>query len=143
MGSIMRRPNLRFLSICVAIAAFVIITAHFVHGFQTKRTSKVLLVQARELRDKGNFGEAAGYYQRYVQLAPEDTDALAEYGLALAELPKANTSAIMVLEQVLRRKPDYPDVQRRLATVDLRTGRFSDAHDQLQARGAKRRTARR
>lgn len=127
----MRRPNLRFLAVSAIVALAVTLTAHIVHGLQTNRTSKVLLIQARQLREKGDLGNAVGYYQRYVQFAPSDTAALAEYGLTLAGLPTAQSSAILVLDQVLRRDPAAPGCRRRLVDLAVETGRFRDAKAHL------------
>ncbi len=81
---------------------------------------------------KNDLAAAAGYYQRYVHFAPDDTEALAEFGFTLADLSRSKTNAILVLEQVLRRDPKYPGVRRRLVELDLKSNRYADAKVHLQ-----------
>jgi tetratricopeptide (TPR) repeat protein len=127
-----RKPNLRFLLTFSGVCAILIVGAHFVHGFQARRVSSVLLLKARQHRGQSHFVEAANYYARYLAILPEDTDALGEYGLTLAKLPSARSQAIAKLEQVLRRNPRYPDARRALVQTAVAAGQFSIARAHLE-----------
>jgi cellulose synthase operon protein C len=123
----MRKPNTRFLAFWFLAAILLAVTAHFVHAYQTKRNSGILLEKARQLKQDGKFGDAVAYYGRYVRLTPQDTDGLAEYGIALSEHTNAHGQALLILEQVLRREPNYPNARRKLVNSAMASGHFTDA----------------
>src|SRR5262245_48467853 len=127
----MRRANLRFLITFACVATVLIVGAHLVHGFQTRRVSSILLLKARESTQQNQLGEAASYYERYISIVPDDTAALGEYGLTLAQIPWASSKSIAVLDQVLRRDPKFPNARRTLARVAVACGRYTDAKAHL------------
>lgn len=128
----MRRPNLRFLFLFIGTLLVAIVAVHFVHGYQARRTAGILLEKARELRKASDLWPAVGYYGRYLQLNPGDTDALGEYGQTLALVQPESADTLMVLEQILRRDAQHREIRTLLVDVAMRLGRFGDAASHLE-----------
>lgn len=126
-----RRLNLRFALALVAVGVVAAGIVHLAHGMQLRRSAGILRQQAEERLAAGRPGDAIGYLQRYVQLAPQDTDGLAKLGMTQAEVGAVG-AAFMTLDQVLRREPQRRAERRKLVEVAMRIGRWSDAVDHLQ-----------
>jgi tetratricopeptide (TPR) repeat protein len=129
--------NVKYLACCLVISLLSAGGVHFLHGYQVKRNAGALLTQAYQAEEKGELNQAADYFSRYLRLAPFDTDALARYGLLLADerlarTPKARVRALLVLNSVLRREPERRDVGRRAAHIALDLQRFQDAQEALE-----------
>ena len=154
----MIRINYRFLA--VVLVCFVLVGAgvQALHYVQTRRTAHVYLERAQAAQQEENLPEALDLFRRYLQLIPNDMDALAGYGVTLAErcaelrdlkqrlqtlpaqedeeLRRSLRRAYGVLERVLRSQPDREDqmvLRRSLASVAMYMGRFKDALEQLQS----------
>jgi hypothetical protein len=72
------------------------------------------------------------YLHRYLSYVPEDSDALARYGLLLdksAESPRARSRALDVLQQAVRREPGRRDVRREVVRIALDLRRFGVARE--------------
>ena len=76
-------------------------------------------------------GPALRDYQLYLQLAPKDVAAHAEFGLLLADCGQS-PSAVIQLEAALRDLRERDDVRRRLVDLEIGLGRVSDAQEHLQ-----------
>ena len=102
---------------------------------QTRRNASKLLAQADIAEKQKNVSRAATILDRYLRYRPEDTDALARYGLLQADHAlaapgasgQADQAALLVLEQVLGRDEDRDDVRRRAIDLSLRLRRFPNA----------------
>lgn len=123
-----RTLNKKFFFCLLGATLVVAGVVHGVHALQARRSARGLLLQAERAEKKGNFKLAAGYLNRYLFYIPDDTDALARYGLALDTLgPKARQRALLTLEQVLRRDPERTEVRRKLVQIAVDLQRYSDA----------------
>src|SRR6185437_7036602 len=127
----MRTLNVRLLLILFAISIPLFGAVHYAHELQVSRNARLLLELADRYEEAGRFGDAANSLARYVQLAPEDTDALARLGRAQLKLGH-HIAAFATLEQVLRREPARDEERRDIVTAAMRIGRFADAREHLQ-----------
>jgi len=127
----MRRMNWRFLGIIVVAGVALGAAVFGLHEFQVSRHARFFLDQAHRAKEEKKAGEAIGYLNRYLQLAPDDTDALAELGLLLAER-RMDRAAYATLEKVLRSNPNRTEARRKLVEVGIRLRRYRDAKEHLQ-----------
>ncbi len=104
------------------------------HAVQMERNAAFLLRQAELAQEQGKLDQVVKYLGMYLAHAPGDTQALAQYALALdklAQAPEARMQAYLVLEKVLRRDPERLDVRRRLVDLAMHVRRFADARVHL------------
>ena len=123
--------NFRFLAALIAVVAIVGGAVHGLHVLLVRHQVRFLLEQAHRASEEKDYHLAVTRFQQYTSLVPGDTEALADFGLLLADLGQAK-GASGVLEKVLRSQPDRQDVRRRLVQVDMGLGRFSAAKEHLQ-----------
>lgn len=140
----MKKVNLRFVLILVGVLVGGIVGIYFLHRFQVTRNAGSLAKLARAKLSEGKNGEALTLFSRYVAYRPDDKEAYAEFaGLVLdrAEAPGATRNDVAraygVLETAVRRNPDDDALRQRLATFQMRIGRFGDAREHLQVLRAK------
>ncbi|MFM8435197.1 MAG: tetratricopeptide repeat protein [Planctomycetia bacterium] len=135
----MKKVNLRLVLILVGVVVGGVVGVYFLHKFQVSRNAGSLAKLARAKLAEGKSGEALTLFNRYVAYRPDDKVAYAEYaGLVLdrAESPAASRNDVAraygVLETAVRRNPDDDALRQRLATFQMRIGRFGDAREHLQ-----------
>jgi len=127
----MRRLNLRFVIVLLICGLAVGAGGYWLHTMQSHRHAALFLEQARQAKEDEKPQEAVGLLGRYLELAPDDTGALAELGLLLADLSQYRR-AYTTLEKVLRHDPERTDVRRRLVEVAITLRRYSDARLHLE-----------
>lgn len=127
----MRTLNVRLLFVLSMAGIIVGTAAYAMHGYQIRKNASVLLREAAAAKDRKNAGQAIGYLQRYIALAPKaNVDARAELGLLLADSGRTE-EAYRTLEAVLRQDQARNDVRRRLVDVAMTLKRFPDAKQHL------------
>ncbi len=122
------------LGIVVSLAGLGL-GVHLVHGYQAGRLASTLREQARQAQEQGQTNRAALFLQRYLAFAPNEADALADYGVLLegmARTPYERGRAAGVYGQVLARQPQRGDIRRRLAVLDLQLGWTDEAREHLE-----------
>ncbi|EAQ81552.1 tetratricopeptide repeat protein [Blastopirellula marina] len=127
----MRTLNFRLLLLLFVGFAVASLAIYFLHAVQVTRQSDAYLLHATEAKEMGNLPEAIDHLSRYLDVAPENTEAMEQLGELLVQTRRWN-EAFSVLEQTLRREPDRVESRLRLAEVSLALGRFSDAKEQLE-----------
>ena len=127
----MKSINLRFLLASLVCFSVLGVAAVMVHAVQLRWQSAFLLERARKSRDEQQFAPALRDYQLYLQLAPKNVEARAEFGLLLADCGQA-PAAVVQLEAALRELRDRDDLRRRLVDLDIALQRYSDAQEHLQ-----------
>ncbi len=133
----MRFVNVRLLG-TLAVGFLVLCGgSYFLHAYQVQRHAGVYLREARRAQEENRPTEAVRHLRRYVKLAPDDTEALALYGVQLAELDQ-HEPAFLVLEQALRREPDRDEWRRQLVGTAIDLERYSDARANLEEHLLKR-----
>ena len=135
----MKKVNLRFVLILFALVVGSVVGIFFLHRFQVSRNAGSLAKLARAKLAEGKNVEALNLLSRYVAYRPDDKEAYSEFaGLMLdkAESPGATRNdvarAYNSLETAVRRNPDDDALRQRLATFQMRIGRFGDAREHLQ-----------
>lgn len=126
-----RTVNKKLAVILVGAVVLAIVSGYLLHGFQTRRNARVFLDRAREAKTQERFDVAVKNYQWYIDLVPNDLDALSEYGSLLADL-KAYWPAFTRLEMVLRQDPGRLETRRKLVQVLTAMGRFRDAQEHIE-----------
>ena len=89
----MRRLNVKLVVLLSTISVVAVVLVAVVHGWQMKRTARVLLVRAKEAQsqaeesdDDKDLETAASLYQQYVAYRPEDAEEGAQMALLMADL---------------------------------------------------------
>jgi tetratricopeptide (TPR) repeat protein len=133
-----KRINLKFLLILIAVVVAGTAGIYFLRRFQISRNAGNLATQAKARLEEGKTADAIMLYGRYLGLRPEDSQAHAELArlmLARAEAPDATRNdmarAYNSLEAAVRKNPEDDDLRRRLAEFQLRIGRAVDAREHL------------
>lgn len=134
----MRRLNVKLFVGLIVGSILIVGALALVHWLQTGRIAQGMLARSEQAEDQGEIAEAARFLGRYLELAPEDTDARARLGKLLADErlatnSKARTRALFVLEQVLVKQPDANDLRLRLVRLALDLRRHDLARDHLNA----------
>src|SRR5437763_1617189 len=79
-----------------------------VHAVQVRRHARNLAGQALQAEEEGRLDRAARYWSRCLTFAPQDSEALVHYGLALGRLahsPRTRSHALAILREALVRDP--------------------------------------
>src|SRR4051812_17907762 len=108
--------GLSVVALCVA--------THFLHAYQVQRNASAMLDRAHRAKDAGELGKATDYLGRYLGMAPDNIDALAEYALLIADERqpasyRVRMRALFALEKVLYREPQRNDVRRRAIDLEM------------------------
>jgi predicted Zn-dependent protease len=122
--------NQRLLLISVVCLAIGLSVAYLGYRLQLRRTANAFLTRAEEFEKAGDTGQATAYYQRYLAVKPDDTEALIKMVKAYSQgKPNPNRFARLtnLLYQALGRAPDRHDLRLMLAENLLKTGAFEDA----------------
>src|SRR5688572_21238542 len=143
----MTHKKLNVKVLLALMAAVVVLGAggYLIYEVQTRRNAGKLLAQADFAKQQKKTSREATILDRYLRYRPEDTDALARYGLLQADLatsaPGASVqeheAALLVLEKVLgheSKRDDVPkrdDVRRRAIDLSLKLGRLANAKDHI------------
>ena len=156
----MRTFNVRLAGILLAIAVVFCVVVFVVHGRMMKRNARVFkeaAVRAEEkaaeaAKKKDSRGEQEATEEAlkclswYVQLTPDDADAMEKLGLMMAKQgydginvksPRAFQNAFSLLERTVRQSPDRRVARRELVKMAMFAGRyqktrFQDAKDHLE-----------
>lgn len=125
-----RELNVKFALVLGALTALFVFALNARHGRQMRKHVGALLSQARLADQSGDIARAKDYYSRYSWLAPQDSNALAEFGLLLERTRPEGSSARPVFnrfEDVLRIDPTREDIRRMQARIALEAGRAPDS----------------
>jgi predicted Zn-dependent protease len=127
-----RIVNFRLVAILMLATALISGAAYGIHGYQVTRKADVLLREAGFAKERGEWGQAIDYLDRYIQLVREkDVARLADLGHLQADRGRMNP-AYRTLENVLRRDPSRDDDRRRLVEIALAIRRYPDALHHLE-----------
>ena len=122
--------NRRLLFVTLAILAVVLPASYFWYKHQRRQSASALLARAEQLEQKEDWAQATAYYQRYLQLEPEDTKALLQLVQVVAKGPRTRERLNRfntLLYRTIGRAPERSDLRRMLADNLLDLGRFEEA----------------
>ena len=136
------RLNLKLVVWTLLSVAVVASVVHVVHSRQVHANASALLRQADRAMAEKDFAQAAQLLHTYLELEPDDTDALVRYAAALEQASssyQARFQAFLLLEQVVRREPDRHEIRRKAVQAAIDVGRLPEAvrhlHYLLAAQG--------
>jgi tetratricopeptide (TPR) repeat protein len=131
----MRQINYRFLFLLFASLGILAGGTVLLHAFQVKRHAGAFLDQASRAEEQKRPERAADYIARYLAFVPGDTATRFRYGLLLKKLaqsPREQLNAFLVLERALQQQPDRHDVRREVVQLALEIERFAEARESLE-----------
>ncbi len=102
-------------------------TVFGVHAFQYERIAQALLWQARRAEEQGQVERMTRYLSRYLEFNPRDDGerarlAVAWAGEAFANAPRVRSRAVRLLDEVLTRDSNRPELRRLLVKTALELG---------------------
>lgn len=127
-----RRLNRRALVTIVATIVVAIPALFFLTAWSRSRSKPTLLAQARKAFDAGKYPEAFNYIESYLEINPDDIDALElKCELLFDKLGKVD-DAIPIGERILRLDPDRDKTRRRMAKLKLATKSYLPAESHVR-----------
>ncbi len=106
------------------------------HRYQVKRNAASFRQLAEQAENRNELDRAAKYYRLFLKYDPSENDALARLAMIQVKQAKsmqARLSAMLNLEQVLRREPDRHEIRRLLVEQAMHPDllRYNDAKEHL------------
>jgi tetratricopeptide (TPR) repeat protein len=128
---LMRKINGKLFLGLLVLAAVLTGTVFGVHQFQYDRIAQALLWQARRAEEQGQVERMALYLGRYLEFNPRDDGerarlAVAWAGDAFANAPRVRNRAVRLLDEVLTRDANRPELRRLLVKTALEVGGSSN-----------------
>ncbi len=133
----MRKINAKLL-LGLLLATLLCTGAVFgVHHFQYGRIADSLLWQARRAEERGQIRRQARYLQRYLEFNRHDLAEKAHLaqlwtGEEFADAPRERLKAVRLLDDVLAKGDDQPELRRLLVKLALETQQFKMARNHLE-----------
>ena len=130
----MRRLNLVFLAILLAVVAVFGGGMHLVHGFQVQRNASALLDRARRAEAGNDLEKAEQSLSQYLNFRREDGPAWEWYARVVDQRDadrRRRERVFLVHEEALRYNPGDSKLERRCADLALELGRYNDAQRHL------------
>ena len=118
-----KRLNVRYLLVTLAVLTLLGLGVLGLKAFQGRHVRDNALTQIRALIEEGHGGQALQHLDQYLNMAPNDVEALeiqAELLAAAASSPAQLLQAAQVNDRLLRLDPDGPDrdvIRRRLVRL--------------------------
>jgi predicted Zn-dependent protease len=127
--------NWRLFAISLGIIGVVLPATYLWYAHQLRRVSTALLARAESLKEAQDWTQATSYYQRYLLLAPEDTQALVHMLDAVAKQPPSSErhrQLTNLLFRTIGQVPERHDLRKMLAENLLQSGAFEDAEKEAK-----------
>lgn len=130
--AIMPKLNRKVLAVELVGTAFVTAGLFGLHQLQVGQQGSFYLEQAEQSLQGGDAASAVGYFQKALQMDPQNFETLCGLSSALEQV--GNTSAAYLTAQRAERfRPKDRDNNLRLAKLSLEMRRYSDSIDRVQA----------
>jgi len=126
------RVNLKLIGTVVGVLLIASVAVHFLHGYQMQHNAYRLLERAGAEQD---VDKALAYYSQYLTFVPNDADATQKYAELLDRRGGDDGERIhlvLLMEQVLRAKPNEHALRLRLVHNLVALDRFSEAINHLK-----------
>ena len=107
----------------------------FIQRYQVEKMDRSVLAQAARAEKDGNFEDAARFYQEHLEVVPDDQEAKLKYADVLRKGPKnpaRQEQAAQLYDQYVARFPANNSARRRLAELNVETGRYDKARPHLE-----------
>jgi tetratricopeptide (TPR) repeat protein len=133
----MRKLNTKLLLGLLLGTLFATGAVFGVHHFQYGRIADSLLWQAQRAEEQGQVRRQARYLQRYLEFNPKDLVEKAHLaklwaGEEFADSPRERGKAVRLLDDVLAKGDDKPELRRLLVKVALEVRQFKMARNHLE-----------
>ncbi len=125
----MRRLNLVFLAVLLAVAAALGGGMHLVHDLQIRRNASALLDRARRAESSNDLEKVEQSLGQYLQIRREDGPAWEWYARVVLKRDsdhRQRDRVLLVYEQALRHNPGDLKLERRCADVALELARYKN-----------------
>ena len=93
-----------------------------------KFSKEKIIAQAYIHHTKGNFSEAAKYYQHLIDQGYNDHDAFSNYGIILKD-NREYKKAEKITRQAIQLKPDFPEAYCNLGSIFIGLGKLEEAKE--------------
>ena len=147
----MKRLNIKLVAWLSASAVILVAGVYLLHGYQIKRTTRVLKEAAETADAAHDIPKAVDMYRAYLQFGGSDPEAQVRFALLTAEIaegPDANwrqrRNALNALDESIRRDPTNDKIRRKLLDYSLMFRLFPDAKthaDELLVKATRARDA--
>ena len=107
----------------------------FIQRYQVEKMDRSVLAQAARAEKDGNFEDAARFYQEHLEVVPDDQEAKLKYADVLRKGPKnpaRQEQAAQLYDQYVARFPANNSARRRMAELNVETGRYDKARPHLE-----------
>ena len=131
----MRRLNLVFLAVLLAVATVFGGGIHLVHKRQIQSNARPLLDRARRAEAGNDLEKAEQSLVQYLKIRPEDGPAWELYARVVDHRDTEHQRpdrVFLIREQALRYNPGDLKLERRCADLALELGRYNDAQHHLK-----------
>ncbi|HTU19424.1 MAG TPA: tetratricopeptide repeat protein, partial [Gemmataceae bacterium] len=133
----MRKINTKLLLGLLLGTLFASGAVFAVHHFQYDRIASSLLWQARRAEEQGQVRRQARYLQRYLEFNRKDLDEKAHLaklwaGDEFADSPRERNKAVRLLDDVLAKGDEKPELRRLLVKLALEVHQLKMARNHLE-----------
>ena len=131
----MGAKTVKRLAILVTTILIAGLSIFFLQRYEVERMDRSVLARAAQAEKDGNFEEAAPLYQEHLEVAPDDWEAKLKYADVLLKGPKDDARrqlAAQLYDQYVNRFPADKKAFRRLAELEVETGRYDKARQHLE-----------
>lgn len=130
-----RKFNFKLLASVVVGLLVVSVGVHFLHGYQVTRNAHLLLERGDQAVADKEDDKALAYYAQYLSFAPNDADTVQKYAVVLdrrVEADDERVRLVLLMEQVLRVKPNEHALRFRLVHNQIALDRIVEALDNVK-----------
>lgn len=127
--------NRRLLAWSLAVVIVLVPALYGWYKFQVQRHAAAIFEHARSQYEKEDWNSAAAAFHRYLQLRPDDAEALLLRARAFDKLavdPERLPRAASLFFQAIQANPERHDVRLRLAELLFDTRRYDEAAEQAR-----------
>lgn len=130
-----RRLNLRAL---LVLGVLIVVAAPGIMAIKILRDqhgAKAFLAEGKKQLEEGKHARAIAYLNRYLEVVPDDLDAMELKSKVLADTAHDQSSAVDALKfhtQMMAVKPKderWEQARRRMVVLNLKLGRYQSAHE--------------
>ena len=128
--------NVRLLLVSLVIVGILGPATHFWHEYQVRRIGRALVDRADRLQTEQDWGGAAAYLHRYLQLYPNNGHIrvrLAETYDRSAKSQRHKARAVDLYYRAIGFAPDRPELRGRLSELLLELQRYASAQEQAES----------
>jgi tetratricopeptide (TPR) repeat protein len=129
-----RKLNVKLVLVLLGSLLVLSVAVHFWHGYQLRQNARYLLDRADRAMSERQLDAALIYYAQYLNFVPNDVDTVQKYAETMDASGDADrVQVVLLIEQVLRAKPNEDALRIRLVHNLITLGRVAEAIEQLRS----------